>query len=111
MAKQSQSWKNLERQIAKVLGGRRISRGDDFARMDVDVVLDDLPELRIDGKYRKAHAHHTFMKEVQEKYCTGDQEPVLVTKTHNQTSAYVTVRLEHYAFLLNVWRAFLAESK
>ena len=110
--RQSQSWKNLERQVAKAFKGRRISRGDDFARMDVDVVLDDLPELRIDAKYRTRHAHHTFMREIEEKYITDDgQEPVLVTKHHNQTSAYVTVRLEFMALLLDVLRAYNGEKK
>lgn len=105
--RQSQAWKNLERQVAKSLKGRRISRGDDFSRKDVDVVLDDLPELRVDAKYRTRHAHHTFMREIEQKYITKDtEEPVLVTKHHNQTSAYVTVRLEFFGFLLDVLRAY-----
>lgn len=107
MARQSTAWKNLERQVAKALGGRRISRGDDFARVDVDVVLDDLPELRIDAKYRTKHAHHTFMKELVRKYCSDEgHEPVLATKHHNQESAFVTVRLEFFAFLIDVLRQY-----
>lgn len=110
--RQSQAWKNLERQVAKAFKGRRISRGDNFARTDVDVVVPDLPELRIDAKYRTRHGHHTFMKELEQKYVTEEgQEPVLVTKTHNQTSAYVTVRLEFMAVLLDVLREFTKEKR
>lgn len=108
--RQSQAWKNLERLVAKALKGKRISRGDDFARMDVDVVVPDLPELRIDAKYRTRHAHHTFMKEIVEKYIDKDeQEPVLVTRHHHQKSAYVTVRLEFFAFLIDTLRAYTKE--
>lgn len=105
--RRSQAWKDLERLVAKALKGKRISRGDDFARMDVDVVVPDMPELRIDAKYRTRHAHHTFMKEIAEKYIEHDwQEPVLVTRHHHQKSAYVTVRLEFFATLLDVMRAY-----
>lgn len=101
----SKQWKNLERLVAKAFKGRRISRGDDFSRKDVDVVVDDLPELRIDCKYRTRHAHHTFMKELVAKYVTTlGHEPVLVTKHHHQESAFVTVRLEFFSFLLECLR-------
>lgn len=105
--RQSQAWKGAERLVATVLRGRRISRGDNFAREDVDVVVEDMPELRIDAKYRTRHAHHTFMREIQEKYITEPgQEPVLVTKHHRQESAYATVRLEFLGELLDIARAY-----
>lgn len=110
--RQSQAWKRAESAIAKALGGRRISRGDDFSRVDVDVVIDDMPELRVDSKYRQRHSHHTFVAEIVRKYCTEpNQVPVLVTKHARQESAFVTVPLEHYAFLLNVLRAYTKEQE
>jgi hypothetical protein len=105
MAKQSQAWKNLERQVAKALGGKRVLRGANFSVEDVDVKLEDIPFIRIDAKYRKKHAHHTLMAEIKTKYCQEDgQIPVLVTKHHNQDGAYVTVDLEFFAILLMAFR-------
>lgn len=103
-AKFSKAWKDLERQVAKTLRGKRISRGDDFSRSDVDVIC-EFRALKIDAKFRAKHGHHTFMNEIERKYCTkpGDV-PVLVTKTPGQQGAYVTVPLDHYALLLDVAR-------
>jgi hypothetical protein len=107
----SQSWKDAERLAAKVLRGKRISRGADFSREDVDVEIPDLPELRVDSKYKVRHAHHTLMQGIIDKYVKEDgQEPVLVTRTHRQQGAYVTVRLEFLGFLLDVLRAYAQES-
>lgn len=104
--KTSQAWKDLERLAAEKLRGKRLSRGDNFARKDVDVIA-EFRALRIDGKYRRAHAHHTFMAEIERKYCVkpGDV-PVLVTKHPGQQGAYVTVPLDHYALLLDAARTF-----
>jgi hypothetical protein len=105
MPRQSQAWKNLERQVAKALGGKRVLRGANFAIEDVDVKLDDIPYLRIDAKYRKKHAHHTLFEEVKTKYCQeSGQIPVLVTKHHNQDGACVTVDLEFFSILLMAFR-------
>jgi len=101
----SQQWKAVERAAAAALKGQRISRGDNFSREDVDVIVADFPELRIDCKYRVKHAHHTFMREIEEKYITEPgQEPVLITKHHRQEGAFVTVRLDFFARLLDVVR-------
>ena len=65
----------------------------------------DFRALRVDGKYRRSHAHHTFMAEIQRKYCEklGDV-PVLVTKHPGQQGAFVTVPIEHYGLLLDCAR-------
>lgn len=103
--KTSQAWKDLERLAAEKLRGKRLSRGDNFARKDVDVIV-DFRALRVDGKYRRAHAHHTFMTEIERKYCVKEGDvPVLVTKHPGQQGAYVTVPLDHYALMLNTARA------
>lgn len=104
--KQSQAWKNAERQVAAALRGVRISRGDNFAREDVDVKVKDFPRLRIDAKYRTKHAHHTFMAEILRKYVSrAGQEPVLVTKHHNQQGAFATIRLKFLGEMLDMLRA------
>lgn len=109
--KQSVAWKNLERQVAKALKGRRVLRGSDFSHSDVDVILDDLPELRLDAKFRVKHSHHKFMRELVARYCQAPgQEPVLITKTHHQKSAFVTIRLELFALLVDALR-YVGEEK
>jgi hypothetical protein len=106
MARQSQAWKNLERNAAKICGGKRVYRGGDFSKEDVDVEVEDLPFMRIDAKYRTRHAHHTFMKEIIRKYCTKEGDtPVLFTKTHHQDGCYVTITGEFFEELLNALRA------
>jgi hypothetical protein len=102
--KNSQAWKDLERLAADHFRGRRLSRGSNFAIEDVDVIV-DFRALRVDGKYRRAHAHHTFMAEIERKYCEKDGDvPVLVTKHPGQQGAYVTVPIEHYGLLLDCAR-------
>lgn len=100
----SQSWKNLERDVAKALQGKRISRGDDFSRKDVDVEVEDFPTLKVDAKYRARWGHHKFLAEVVGKYCEEGDIPVLVTKHHRQQGAVVAVTLEHFGLLLDVIR-------
>lgn len=104
MGKQSQAWKNLERTVAKELGGKRVLRGSDFSVEDVDVELADFPHLRIDCKYRKSHAHHSLLAEIEEKYCSDGQIPVLVTKHHNQAGANVTIGLNFFKTLIEAAR-------
>jgi hypothetical protein len=102
MARQSQSWKVLEKATAKTLKGTRILRGADFSKSDVDVVVDDFPDMRIDSKYRIRHAHHKFLDEIKKKYCKKETDiPVLISKTHNQRGAVVSLSLEHFGKLLN----------
>lgn len=101
MAKRnSQQWKALERQIAKEFNrvgipAKRISRGADFGKEDVDVDVPSFPWLKIDGKYRKRHSHHTTYREIERKYCENPEDiAMLVTKSHNQKGAYATLPLD-----------------
>lgn len=43
-------WKGFERRIAKIFGGKRSLRGDDFSKSDSDILHD---KLIIECKYRK----------------------------------------------------------
>jgi hypothetical protein len=101
VSRRSQAWKALEREAAEALGGRRVMRGADFSVSDVDVIVDDMPHLKIDAKYRVRHSHHTLIDDIVKKYCkTGEHEPVLVTKSHRQNGSYVTIRLSFLSYLL-----------
>ena len=85
MAFGSNSWKALERLVAKVLRGERVLRGGDFSKKDVDVKVEDFPNLQIDAKYRQRWAHHRFVDTVEEKYCVADDDMgILVTKHPRQ---------------------------
>lgn len=101
----SKAWKSLEKEAAKALKGQRVSRGDDFGKSDIDVYLIDLPFVKIDAKYRASHAHHTLLKEIEEKYCKHPADvPVLVTKHHNQRGSNVTVPMYFFAELIKAFR-------
>lgn len=102
----SNRWKDLERKVARVLGGRRKLRGANFGQAaDDDVSVKDFPNLRIDCKAYKHFGHHTLMREIAQKYCKkGDDVPVLVTKHEGQKGEYVTIPLEFFAHLLNQMR-------
>jgi len=110
----SQAWKALEKLVAKMLGGKRISRGDDFSRKDVDVEVEDFDVLRIDAKYRSSFnwAHHAFLDEIKTKYCTSPEHiPVLVTKNKRQRGACLTVQLDHFGVILDAIRELRKENE
>ena len=107
----SSAWKDLERTVAKELGGQRILRGDDFRRSDVDVLVEDFPHFKIDCKHRKGSwKHHSLLKEIKRKYCTSEyQVPVLVTKCRGEHGECVTVPLQAFKALLNALRVIRDE--
>lgn len=110
----SKAWKELEKLVAKALRGKRISRGDDFSRKDVDVEVEDFDMLRIDAKYRSSvnWYHHSFLAEVKDKYCTLPEHiPVLVTKTKGQRGANLTVQLDHFGVILDAIRELRDENE
>lgn len=103
--KQSQAWKALEREAARLFGGKRISRGANFAESDVDVSLPGLRYIKVDAKYRKHHAHHSLIEEIKRKYCKGtDAVPLMVTKHHRQRGSYATMPTEFAGILLDCLR-------
>lgn len=100
----SKAWKAAELAVAKKLGGRRILRGSDFSESAADIDLPDLPHWRLDVKYRAKHAHHTFLREVREKYCAKGDVPVLITKARGEHGAVVSMSLDDFAALLAAFR-------
>lgn len=103
MGKRSQAWKALEREAARLLGGKRVVRGD-WGESDVDVRT-EFPRLKVDCKYRQSHAHHALLKGIAKKYCKQvDDCAVLVTKHKGQPSCNVTVNGDAFAVLLDCLR-------
>ena len=74
------NWKNLERKAAKVLNGKRNSRGMDFSLSIPDV---EHPLLSIECKYRKKISGFLKdgIKQAQKYY--PDKIPALVLKEKN----------------------------
>lgn len=94
-------WKELEKRTAEALGGKRINRASDYSVSDVDVVLEDFENLKIDAKFRARHAHHSLVEEIRNKYCGENDRPVLVTKGKYEKRRYVTVDLDLFSSLLD----------
>lgn len=71
----------------------------------MDVIIDDLPHLKVDCKAYAKFAHHTLFDGIRERYCKSeDDEPVLITKGSRQSGANVTISLTHFSTLLDVFR-------
>jgi hypothetical protein len=101
----SNAWKDLERSVAKKLGGRRKLRGADFSQKDSDVDLPDFPHWKLDAKYRAKQAHHKLLREVREKYCKSEHDmPVLITKAKGERGAVVCLDLDDFVGLVGALR-------
>ena len=101
------SWKELEKAGARILRGKRVSRGADFSFSDVDIKVADIPFLKIDCKKLKRHASHTLMREITRKYCPDEGDlPLLVTKEHGPSPVYASVPLDFLAQLLDIVRVY-----
>ena len=87
------NWKNLERKTAKVLNGKRNSRGMDFSVSMPDV---EHPSLSIECKYRKKIS--SFLKDglkQAEKYYPH-KIPVLILKEKNMRGELIILRLSDF---------------
>lgn len=91
------NWKNLERKTAKILDGKRNSRGMDFSISMPDV---EHPLLSIECKYRKKIS--SFMKDgiKQAERYHPDKIPVLILKEKNMKGELVVIRLSDFQYLL-----------
>ena len=107
----SGAWKDLERLVAKSLGGERVLRGADFSIKDVDVKVDDFPHLILDAKYRQRWGHHRFVEEVKKKYCKSPEDiPILITKHPRQRGAVACLPLDALGRLLDEIRELRGNS-
>lgn len=102
----SQQWKAFERDVAAMLGGTRVVRGD-FGESDFDVRIPDFPLFRTDAKRYKRHAHHTLLKKVKGKYCKSDplHVPLLCTRENGSPFTVASMPLSALASLLDEIRS------
>jgi hypothetical protein len=100
--KRSSAWKDFERTVALAARAAgfsrayRVLRGDDIGISATDVILPELPFVRIDSKYRKdSFYHHALFKEAESKYCQRSEDfLILPTKGGNERGSLSTVRTE-----------------
>lgn len=106
----STAWKDLEREVARRLGGKRnLKRSLNWAAEDDDVTVEDFP-WKIDCKYRtRPWKHHFYLREIRAKYCKGGEAPLLVTKNKGEHGAYVTMELKDFAGLITAFRVLRDE--
>ncbi len=94
-------WKEAEKQAARVLGGKRKSRGDNFSQEAPDVV--DNPLFSIECKYRKQLPKLlTDGIEQAKKYIKrrSSKIPILFLKQRNQKGGYVVLEAEDFKRIL-----------
>lgn len=99
--KQSDAWKNLERQVAKKyldagFDAWRVQRGGDLGDSYFDVEVRELPFLKNDGKYKTAgFTNDALLAVTEEKYCKKKGDfAVVFTKKRGQVGCNVTMRDE-----------------
>ena len=99
------TWKQLERDTATVLHGKRVTRGADFGKIDVDVIIDDFPFFKVDTKRYKRLAVFSLYETVKKKYCNniGD-EPILVLRQSSKKYVLAVVDLKLLGKLLDILR-------
>lgn len=87
------NWKRLERKTAKILNGKRNSRGNDFSQSMPDV---SHPLLSIECKYRKKISG--FLKDglKQAEDYHPDKIPVLILKEKGMHGELLVVRLKDF---------------
>lgn len=87
------NWKRHERQTAKALGGKRISRGMDFSKSLPDV---EHPLLSVECKYRKRIS--SFLKDGirQAMKYAPEKIPALVLKEKHMKGGFILLRLSDF---------------
>lgn len=100
----SKAWKNLEYDIAKLLGGKRIIR-QSYSDKKPDVYLEDFPNFKIDTKRRKKSAALSLYNEVKKRYCEkkGD-EAIVIIRQHNKKTALAVIDAKLLARFINFIR-------
>lgn len=93
----SAAWKNVERQAAKALGGKRNQRGADFSQSMPDV---EHPLFSVEVKYRKALPRLLRLGLAQAVEYDPTKPPVLVIKERYQKGALVVMKLTDFVDLV-----------
>ncbi len=88
------TWKQLERDAAAILGGERVTRGSDFGKEDVDVKIPDFPSFKIDTKRYKRFRVFSLFDLVKKKYCKKPEDkPILIIRESNRKYVLAVINL------------------
>lgn len=100
--KRSNSWKQLERTTAKMLGGKRVTRGADFSKSMPDV---DHDLFQIECKYRKSgfKSLYDYLEQAQGYDPESPKIPVAVIQ-QNGRAPLVVLSLKHFGGLQGTLR-------
>ncbi len=96
----SVAWKNLERKIAKKLGGKRITRGGDFSVSDLDV---EHPHFSIEAKYRQKWSfikHYDKLIADTKRLYKENKVPLLIVKKAKRHGEFVILSLDDFIDLI-----------
>jgi hypothetical protein len=102
-----QPWELFEQDVARALGGYRISRNAAQRESAPDVRVTDL-DLVVDAKLRRGFVHHEFIRAIRDTYCSHGGIPVLVTRSPNEPDAYLTLRLIDFVAIITELRSHRA---
>ena len=99
MAK-TQQWKQLEREVAEILGGERIIRKS-YSEVAPDVDVKDFPTLKIDSKRYQRFRIFSLWRKVKEKYCEPADHPVLAIRESGKHNILAVIDIHLLGALLN----------
>ncbi len=94
------AWKKLERKIGKLLQGERVKRMGDYSQSATDVIVHDLPQLKIDCKLRRRFAHHLLFLKIRAK----DATPALVTRETPESPPLISFEVERFVEMIDALR-------
>lgn len=98
---QSQAWKAAERKAARLLGGTRVKRGDDFSKSKPDV---EHPLFSIEVKFRKA-LPVLLANGLAQAQRYSKKPPLLMLQERNKKTALVVMRLQDFVDLFGNLRS------
>jgi len=93
--KRTSTWKQLEKDSAKELGGERVSRGANFGIGDVDVTIEDFPSFKVDTKRYKKFSVYSLYESVKKKYCkSSDDNAILILRQSGKHTKLAVIDLD-----------------
>ncbi|MFA5460088.1 MAG: hypothetical protein WC283_02015 [Candidatus Paceibacterota bacterium] len=106
------TWKQLERDTALILGGKRISRGADFGKKNVDVKIPDFPFFKIDTKRYKRLQVFSLFDTLKKKYCKKpEHEGMLVLRQSGKKYILAVIDIKLLSKMLNIIRQKEAQNE
>jgi hypothetical protein len=101
------SWKKLERDTAKILGGSRVIRTN-WGEKNTDVAIEDFPNFKIDTKRYKKFQTFTLYDILKKKYCKkSEDQAILILREWNRKTSLAVIDLK----LLSKFLDYIRDNK